>query len=100
MGTVVGVDQGKTEILLSNGRVVRVAPSTRMTMQDRTITLAQVEPGDQLVVTVAEPAVAVAQPGTVVAERDGVSALPRQGQGARVILDASDIKIMRRQQAP
>jgi Cu/Ag efflux protein CusF len=104
MGTVVGVDQGKTQIMLSDGRIVRVKPTTRMIMGDRSATLAELRPGDQLVIAVSDPAVSSpqvrTQPGTVTIERDGSSALPRQDPWPAAVLDASEVRIMRRPQSP
>jgi hypothetical protein len=106
LGTVASVDQSKAHVVLRDGRVVRVTPQTRMSMGDRAMLITDLRPGDELVVTVLEPqpvvGIPATQPGAVVVdrERDGASALPRGVFGGAAFIDASDVKIIRRPEAP
>jgi hypothetical protein len=107
MGTVTRVDAGKAELVLADGRVVKISPATRMHMHDRAMTLADLQPGDQLVIWVrdGQPTAVAPAPGVVVRERpgDAPAALPREGlapgfHGA--VIDAQEIRIYRHPQAP
>jgi hypothetical protein len=100
MGTVLDVDRGKARIALSDGRVVKITPQTRFLMEDRQVTVADLQPGDQLVITVqdpAHPATPVTVPrAPVTSTADDVSALP----GEAVSIDATEVRIMRLPQTP
>jgi hypothetical protein len=99
MGTVVSTDASKATVLLQDGTVVRISPKTKMHMGRDQLTITQLQPGDQVVIRVAESGAATASASTTttVSGSGDVSALARQGV---VYIDAEDIRIMRRQQAP
>jgi Cu/Ag efflux protein CusF len=107
MGTVLKVDGDKAKIVLNDGRVVKITPQTSMSMDDRRMVLSDLQPGDQLVIAVVGPAATRAAqptPGQVgaspaPAREDAVSALVREDWPV-VELEARDIRIMRRPQAP
>jgi hypothetical protein len=109
MGTVTQVDPGQALVVLNNGTVVRVSPETPMRMGQENLTITQLQPGDQLVIRVRErqAAAAGAVPsavgstavGGVTSGAASPSALPREGfYGASI--DAADVLIIRRNQAP
>jgi Cu/Ag efflux protein CusF len=92
MGTVVNVDPANALVMLNDGTLVRVMPATKMHMRDTTLTLSDLRPGDEVVITT-RPSTAVAPGGSA------VSALPRAALG-HVTVDASDIQVVRGLQAP
>lgn len=101
MGTVTRVDPASAVIELDNGTVVRVSPATKMHMGSQTTTLAQLKPGDQVVIRAKDTAAGGA---STTAERkpavgDSPSALPREGF-ARATIEAEDIYLLRQPQAP
>lgn len=91
MGTVLRVDNARRVIVLRDGTVVRVMPGTAVTMGNQRLTISSVRPGDEVVITVQEPRAATDSAG---------SALPRQDAFGTVTIDARDILIVRRSQAP
>lgn len=96
MARVVGVDQAGRTVYLSDGTVVRVSPGTRMQMGQSSVTIADLRPGDEVIVRVrdgASPAVTTAPPA-----EPSPSALPRPGTGAAV--DAEHVTVIRRHQSP
>lgn len=118
MGTVTRVEAGKAQLVLDDGRIVNIRPTTKMHAGDRTITLSDLQPGDQLVIWVQEPAASstgaamtqpratVTRPGatvTIEPRSDAPSALPREvvvPGFARGSLEAAEVLIMRRPQSP
>jgi hypothetical protein len=106
MGTVARVEPGGTHVWLSDGRMVRLSPQTRMQLGDQAVVFSELRPGDQIVVrTVPGATVVQRQPGvassttTVVTPSDAGSASPRL-EGGTATIDASEIVIMRRPQSP
>jgi hypothetical protein len=104
MGRVVSVDPSASTVLLSDGTVVTVSPSTRMQMATgQTLTISELKPGDQIVVRVtpgAAPAAVtgsttttVIPHGATVTPGAAVRSLPATGYYAR--LDADHIVIIR-----
>jgi hypothetical protein len=98
MGTVMRVDQAQSLILLSDGTVVRVSPSTKLQMGSQQVAISQLQPGTEVVVRVNPPAAAAttATTSTTTSSSAGVSALPRFG----TTLDASEVLIVRRPESP
>ncbi|HEX3178264.1 MAG TPA: hypothetical protein VHZ49_16425 [Methylomirabilota bacterium] len=92
MGTVVNVDPADALVMLDDGTLVRVMPATKMHMQNRALSLSQLRPGDEVVITT-HPSASVAHGPYA------VNALPRAALG-HVAIDASDIQVMRANQAP
>ena len=92
MGTVVSVDPANALIRLDDGTLVRVAPATRLRMGDRDLLLSDLRRGDEVMITTRPP---------VVTDAGAVSALPREATTLGVVtLDASEIHVVRRVQAP
>lgn len=93
MGTVLSVDPGNTLIRLDDGTLVRVSPATRLRMGDRALQLSDLRRGDEVMIST--------RPPVVTDSGAAVSALPREATtlGA-VTLDASEIHVVRRVQAP
>ena len=92
MGTVLSVDPANTLIRLDDGTLVRVAPATRLRMGDRDLRLSDLRRGDEVMISTRPP---------VVTDAGAVSALPREATTLGVVtLDASEIHVMRRVQAP
>ena len=101
MGTVVRVDPANALIMLNDGTFVRVAPTTKMRMADKTLTLSELRAGDEVVVRT-RPEAAARQPSMSTGSRasDAPSAMPREDAFRNVVIDAEDITVMRRRQAP
>lgn len=93
MGTVLSVDPANTLIRLDDGTLVRVTPATKLRTGDRDLLLSDLRRGDEVMISTRTP---------VVTDSAGaVSALPREATaGGVVTLDASEIHVMRRVQAP
>jgi len=89
MGTVASVDPSASRIVLSDGRVVQLRPGVQATFDGRSMALAELRPGDEIIVGV--PAGSAAAPGP------GVSALPRPALG---VIVGESIQVVRRTQAP
>jgi Cu/Ag efflux protein CusF len=105
MGRVIRVDDTGNQILLADGTVVTVSPSTRMVMASgQTVTIRDLKPGDQVVVRVGQPAgtaQVVTPPATsprVVADQPAYSASLPAYRGA--VLMADQIVVIRQTQAP
>jgi hypothetical protein len=100
MGTVLSVDPGNALVMLHDGTFVSIMPTTRMHMAGRNLTIAELRPGDEVVI---RPHGAIAsQPSTIVGSSgavDAPSALPQQAFGS-VRINAADIQVIRRPQAP
>jgi hypothetical protein len=103
MGTVVRVDPASSLAVLGDGTLVRVTPSTNLHMDSRPVTIHQLQPGDQLVIWQRDTPSQVAgapSTGQILAGQstDSPSALPRQGVYATI--DADEVVIIRKPQAP
>ncbi|MGH7313440.1 MAG: hypothetical protein ACREJV_09720 [Candidatus Rokuibacteriota bacterium] len=102
MGTVRRVDPTGAVIELDNGTLVRVSPATKMHMGSQTMTLSQLQPGDQVVIRAKHTAAGV----STTTERtsppgESPSALPRESlTGASATIEAEDIHLFRQPQAP
>ena len=91
MGTVLSVDQTNALIRLDDGTLVRVTPATKLRMGERDLRLSDLRRGDEVMISTRPPVVTDA----------AVSALPRDATAVGVVtLDASEIHVMRRVQAP
>jgi hypothetical protein len=90
LGTVLRVDPANALVVLDDGTLVRIAPSTRMHMAGRNLTLSDLRRGDEIVIR--------SQPRVV--SGAGVSALPQDVVAGTVTIEASEIQIMRRVQSP
>ena len=97
MGTVLNVDPANALVMLNDGTLIRVMPATKMHMRNKTLTLSDLRPGDEVVITPRAPAMSTAPSASVAHTGSDVSALPRFGH---VTIDASDIQVMRGVQAP
>jgi hypothetical protein len=92
MGTVLSVDAANALIRLDDGTLVRVTPATRLRMSDRDLLLSDLRRGDEVMISTRPP---------VVTDAGAVSALPREATTPGAItLDAFEINVMRRVQAP
>jgi Cu/Ag efflux protein CusF len=105
MATVVEVDRANRRLVLHDGTTVRVDDQTKLIMGEGTFAMDEIRPGDEVVISVrpgeARPADApvtadVRRP-TVDRDADVAAALPRF---ERATIDASEIRLMRRPQAP
>jgi hypothetical protein len=101
MGTVLRVDPAAQQVMLTNGSVVRVVPTTTVRAgNNNAVTITQLHPGDEILVQVRQPAT-VAGPASVVtttpvpaaADRYAGSALPYQGY-ADTRIEASDVLVL------
>ena len=102
MGRVVSVDPSANHVMLADGSVVTVSPSTRIVLANgQTLTVNELRPGDQVVVRVSPGTAVQTSPGTtttvVPGSTSGVTTLPRTGYFAR--LDADQIVIVRNAEA-
>jgi hypothetical protein len=101
MGTVARVDPGVHQIVLSNGAVVQVSPTSTLRSGNQRVAIATLRPGDEIVIQVRNPATVAAPAGAIVqttpvpaaADRYVGSALPYQGY-ADSRIEASDVQIM------
>jgi len=93
MGTVLSVDPANALVRLDDGTLVRVAPATRLHMGDRDLRVSDLRRGDEVMIAT--------RPSAVTGSGAAVSALPREAATlGPVTLDASEIQVMRRVQAP
>jgi len=94
MGRVLSVDPGANQVMLSDGTIVTVSPSTKMALAGgQTLTVGELRPGDQVVVRVTPSGTAqVTSPG-VVTSGHSVNTLP--GTGYRARLSADQVVIIR-----
>jgi hypothetical protein len=90
MGTVASVDSASSRVVLSDGTVVQVRPGTQATFNGRSLPIADLRPGDEVIVGL--PA-----GGSVAVTGSGASALPRQVVG---VVEAESIQVVRRPQSP
>ncbi|PWU18596.1 MAG: hypothetical protein C5B48_14605 [Candidatus Rokuibacteriota bacterium] len=103
MGRVIRVDDTGREILLGDGTVVRVSPSTRVAMgSGQTVAVKDLKPGDQVVVHVTQAAPATAQvvvPGTSsrVTDQPYATSFPSYRGG---VVEADSIVVIRYPQSP
>lgn len=94
MGTIGRVDSANRVVVLDDGTVVRVAPETTLRAGDKTTTLAELRPGDQIVIRYSPQ-------GAVGVSGDSAgSALPRGALSGSATIDAREIHLMRLPQAP
>jgi hypothetical protein len=84
MGTVARVDTTRRELVLRDGTVVRVADSTKVHRGAERLTLAQIEPGAEVVIQLAPTP--SASPSTTTP--------PRPTPDIAVALDASDVSVV------
>jgi hypothetical protein len=89
MGTIGTINSSSSQIVLSDGTVVRLRPGTQVTLNGQSMAMTDLRPGDEIIVGL--PATAAVSTGT------GVSALPRQALG---VIDAERIYVVRRPQSP
>jgi hypothetical protein len=90
MGTVASVDAATSRIVLSDGTIVQLRPGTQATFNGRSLAIADLRPGDEVIVGL--PA-----GGTVAVTGSGASAMPRQVVG---VVQAESIQVVRRPQSP
>ena len=89
MGTVTGVDAASGRITLSDGSVARLAPGARLQIDGRPAAIADLRPGDEIVIGV--PA------GSTLAVTSGsLSALPAQAY----VIESTQVYVVRRPQSP
>jgi hypothetical protein len=95
MGTVSSVDAGNARVVLNDGSIVHVRPGTRVDWDGRVITLAELRPGDEVVIRVpVGEAVTVTSSPAVVG-----SALPRQTVEG-IVIEGDALYVVRRPQSP
>jgi hypothetical protein len=100
MGTVVRVDSSDALIMLDDGSFVKVRPATKVHMAGRTLAITELRPGDEIVIR-PHAGVAASPPPAVSGRVENFpSALPRQEGVADAIIEADDIEVMHRPQAP
>ena len=100
MGTVSRFDPTAQQIVLSNGHVVYVTPTTHVRTGQGAVAITQLRPGDEILIQVRHPA-ALAAPATVVttapvplaADRYAGAALPYQSY-ADTRIEAGDVIVM------
>lgn len=98
MATVIGVDQANQTLYLSDGTVVRVSPGTRLQMGQSSVTIADLRPGDEVIVRLRDGAsTTTVTPGP--RAEAAPSALPRQGFFGTTV-DAEGVTVVRRPQSP
>lgn len=86
MGTVASADAATSRVVLSDGTVVQLRPGAPVTFNGRSLAIADLRPGDEILVGV--PA------GRPVAGTDSeISVLPRQAYG---VVEAESIRVVRR----
>lgn len=95
MGTVAAVDEGQSRIVLTDGTTVRIQPSSRIHHDGQRITIGDLDPGDEVLLIVRQPALSQ---GGLPQQGDPASALPRQ-QFSRATIDAQDVQVLFRHQA-
>jgi hypothetical protein len=97
VGTVARVDQQNQHVWLTDGTAVRATPSTRMRMgtAGKTIVLAELRPGDELVIVMEKDGATPPKPDGATA----ASALPREVASATPV-EASELMVFREAQAP
>jgi hypothetical protein len=105
MGTVSRVDPATQQIVLSNGAVVYVAPTTTLRSGNQRVAISQLRPGDEILIQVRNPAMVAAPvqaptsvtvtttPVPSTADRYVGSALPYQGY-ADTRIEAADVQVM------
>jgi hypothetical protein len=103
MGTIVRVDPASSLVALSDGTLVRIMPATILRIENRPMTIGELRPGDQVVIWQRDgtsPVALVPSTGQIVGGQSSASpsALPRET--AYVTIDADEVLIVRRPQAP
>jgi hypothetical protein len=98
MATVIGVDQANQTVYLSDGTAVRLSPGARLQMGQSSVTIADLRPGDEVIVRLRDGgSTAAVSPGP--RAEPAPSALPRQGFFGTT-LDAEGVTVVRRPQSP
>jgi len=98
MGRVTSIDSSGGQIILSDGTILAVGPSTRMQMWNgQVVTINDLRPGDEVVVRVRQAPAAVAVPTAPVVTGDVRSPGFR---GYRAALDTDYVVIVRRPESP
>jgi hypothetical protein len=109
MGTVVTVDPASALVILSDGSVVQVSQRTRVQSEGRPLTLADLRPGDEVVIVGAQRVAApdgdtggMAMPGAVGRSRASARTIQQNELPSfyTATFDADEIHLMRRHQAP
>ena len=97
IGTVARVDQQNEHVWLTDGTALRARPSTQMRMgtAGKTIMLAELRPGDELVIVMEKDGATPPKPDGAT----GGSALPREVASATPA-EASELMVFRDAQAP
>jgi hypothetical protein len=93
MGTVSSVDPSSARVVLSDGTVIHMRPGSQLMFNGRSLTISDLQPGDEVVVGV-PPA---PSPTSVTSAGPAVSALPRQAVG---VIEGEYLYVLRRPQAP
>jgi hypothetical protein len=103
MGTVVRVDPASSLVALSDGTLVRITPGTNMRIENRPLTIRELQPGDQVVVWQrysASPVAVVPSTSQTVRGQDADSPSALLRPSPYVTIDADEVVIVRRVQAP
>jgi hypothetical protein len=98
MATIASIDEPSQMVRLTDGTAVRVTPSTKMQMgtAGAPLVLAELRPGDELVIVIAE-----GSPATAGQEASPApSALPREAATSPAPSEASQVMVFRQPQAP
>lgn len=86
MGTVASADASTSRVVLSDGTVVQLRPGAPVTFNGRSLAIADLRPGDEILVGV--PAAR-----SVAGTDSDISVLPRQAYG---VVEAESIRVVRR----
>ena len=95
MGTVIAVDPAPALISLDDGRLIRVVPSGQMGMNGQRLTISDLRPGDEFTFT---PHRGATTESPSAMPRQNVS--PRSQSFGRATIDADDVEVIVRPQAP
>lgn len=93
MGTVSRVDPSSARVVLSDGTVIHMRPGSRLMFNGQSLTISDLQPGDEVVVGM-PPA---ASTTSVTSAGPAVSALPRQAVG---VIEGEYLYVLGRPQAP
>ena len=95
MGTVGSVDAANDRVVLNNGAVVRLRPGARVDYDGRTVTIADLRPGDEIVIGVPPGQAVIVTPSADAT----VSALPRAVVSG-VVIEGDELRVVRRPESP